>query len=157
MDATTLARIESKVHAEPNTGCFLWAGATGTTGYGQITIHDRGSRKTLSVHRVVYEAHKGPIPTGLDVCHTCDVRSCVNPEHLFLGTRSDNMWDASRKGKLNGKSGPGAGYNRTKTHCPAGHAYDAANTYFPPGRPEHRVCRTCKRARRPGRPAREPA
>lgn len=85
---------------EPNTGCWLWGaslkeGKCG--GYGQLKVNG----KEVTAHRVSYMIHKGPIPKGLYVLHTCDVRSCVNPDHLFLGTQKDNIHDMMKKGRAN--------------------------------------------------------
>ncbi len=91
---TLLERFESKWTPEPNTGCWLWIGSIDTGGYGSIRI---GKLKIAS--RVSYELHVGPIPDGMCVCHRCDVRSCVNPAHLFLGTHKANMDDKSQKGR----------------------------------------------------------
>lgn len=74
--------------------CWLWTGYTGSR-YGRLFDHG----KTIPAHRLSYEIHKGPIPDGMYVCHSCDVTICVNPEHLFLGTQSENMRDMVKKGR----------------------------------------------------------
>ena len=58
-----------------------------------------GSINGIKAHRYSFEYHYGPIPKGLQVCHTCDVPPCVNPEHLFIGDQKDNLRDCSRKGR----------------------------------------------------------
>jgi hypothetical protein len=73
--------------------CWLWTASCGTGGYGQIGINNRA----LAAHRVAYEIAIGPIPPGMAVCHTCDVRACCRPSHLWLGTRRDNQADMAAK------------------------------------------------------------
>ena len=81
----------------PECGCWLWTGSIAGTGYGDF----RMGRHYLA-HRAAYEAFVGPIPKGMHVLHKCDVRSCVNPNHLFVGTNQENIIDSVRKGRRKG-------------------------------------------------------
>lgn len=85
-------------------GCWGWQGYTNGIGYGILTIKRRreGINRNVYAHRISWEIHKGAIPNGLFVCHTCDNPECTNPEHLWLGTNADNMHDCSLKGRQNG-------------------------------------------------------
>lgn len=76
-------------------GCWLWTGQL-MRGYGAIKLRKGG---VMSAHRFFYMDLVGAIPPGALVCHKCDTPSCVNPNHLFLGTASDNMTDMLRKGR----------------------------------------------------------
>ncbi len=75
--------------------CWPWIGARTTAGYGTIGR----DCKTLLAHRVAYIKVNGPIPDGMHICHHCDNPRCVNPNHLFCGTASDNSVDMIRKGR----------------------------------------------------------
>lgn len=88
-------RIRERVDIDER-GCWLWRGPVFKDGYGAIGIRRTGTQRA---HRVSYDAFVGPIPTGLWVLHRCDVPRCVNPEHLFLGTPSDNTQDCFAKGR----------------------------------------------------------
>lgn len=77
-------------------GCWLWTGAHNEEGYGTFALD---GYKVLRAHRVSWILHRGPIPNGLCVCHHCDTPACVNPGHLFLGTKRDNARDRDAKGR----------------------------------------------------------
>ncbi len=96
MDKETLLRFWSKVNLNHPSGCWIWTACiTETTGYGAFKL----GTKRVDVHRLSYSLLKGEIPTGLFICHTCDNKRCVNPDHLFAGTHQDNMDDRVKKGK----------------------------------------------------------
>lgn len=109
--------FRSKSYEDTKTGCWLWHGKS-----------PRGPT------RKAYEAFKGPIPEGLWVLHTCDVPKCINPQHLWLGDRRDNMVDAVSKRRQ---------FNASKTHCPKGHEYTKANIYLEKNGSGF-LCRKCK-------------
>lgn len=89
------AWAEPRIKINPETGCWEWQDAK-RRGYGTVWKHGR----MWCVHRLVYDETIGGLSSELMVLHKCDVRNCCNPEHLFLGTHTDNMRDASKKGRL---------------------------------------------------------
>lgn len=101
-------------------------------GYGTILLSN--DKKSL-VHRVAWSLFKGPIPEDLHVLHKCDVRNCVNPYHLFLGTNLDNIHDRIAKGRSRNQ-------NIGKTLCKNGHPLAGPNLYVRPTT-KHRYCRIC--------------
>lgn len=94
--------FEAKIDkgSDPN-GCWLWTAFKHKCGYGRMTINNKGEY----AHRVSYELYKGPIPEGLLVCHMCNNRLCVNPDHLQVGTHWDNMQDSIKAGTNYWKAG----------------------------------------------------
>lgn len=90
----TVERIIRGMRLEPETGCWVWKNNKDRDSYGRVRI---GGRKTTGAHRLSYITFVGQIPNGMRVLHKCDNPSCVNPEHLFLGTHSDNMRDMYNK------------------------------------------------------------
>lgn len=95
-------RIVRNIRITPN-GCWEWQGTPRKNGYCRTTYTRNGQRESWYLHRLSYFAFKNneqDLPPNFDVCHLCDNRRCCNPEHLFLGTRLDNMHDAKNKGRV---------------------------------------------------------
>jgi HNH endonuclease len=88
-------RLADAAKLDPETGCLVWQRYIGTHGYGVLQI--TGGQKLA--HRLAWETSNGPIPDGLYVCHRCDRRACINVDHMFLGTPTDNARDMIRKGR----------------------------------------------------------
>ena len=127
-----MTEAEFWMKVEKSDGCWLWHGSVNQHGYG----HLRFAQKSTHAHRVSWLLVRGPIPPNLQVLHKCDVPACVNPDHLFLGSISDNVQDSVAK-KRHSES--------RKTACKHGHEFTPANTIIrikPNGR-TRRDCRTC--------------
>lgn len=93
-------KLRSKTVIQEN-GCHLWTGYTQKNGYGFVNI----SYSKYPAHRLALIMAGVDIPNGFDVCHKCDVRNCVNPEHLYAGTRKRNMKDCTDRGRHNKPKG----------------------------------------------------
>lgn len=125
-----LTYLQSRIERTP--GCWIWRGYTDPSGYGRAVLP--GGRYVMA-HRLSYELLTGPIPDGLTLDHICRNRGCVKPQHLTPMTRGDNslLWQL--------EDGRYAG----ATHCPQGHPYNMANTYWYGPKRTKRRCRTCNR------------
>lgn len=127
-----MQRVLANVKQDEN-GCWIWQGQRANNGYGSTNY--RGKTKIL--HRMMYKVfHQRDLRDNEYVCHSCDVKLCCNPMHLWIGSNSDNVKDSARKGR----------HAEVKvTHCPRNHPYDAENTYITPR--GLRNCKLCARIR----------
>jgi hypothetical protein len=100
--------------------------------------NDSGRRGNEYAPRTSYRMAFGSIPEGMYVCHHCDNPQCVRPDHLFLGTQTDNMRDMAVKGRH-------VSPHRQMTHCSRGHPFDEKNTFWKDGK--YRICRACRALR----------
>jgi hypothetical protein len=125
-----MSRFLAKVQFQRN-GCWLWIGATGGKPpyfYGVFQTD-----KLRIAHRLIYEHVHGPIPVGMVIDHTCQMKLCVNPEHLRICTQRENLHASSKT--LNSR-------NSALTHCKNGHKLEGDNIRM---YRNQRVCRACKR------------
>lgn len=149
MNRSLSERLLNMSIPEPNSGCFIWLGATNPDGYGNVRVGSRtdGTRRQLKAHRAAWSAFVGEIPDGVHVLHRCDNPACINPEHLFLGTHTDNMRDMVAKGRAVlipptvGQGSSNHRYGFRATHCVHGHLMTPENTIEQCG---VRRCRECR-------------
>ncbi len=129
---TPIERFTAKVKRTP--GCWLWQGSLTPLGYGQFSY--LGDQRA---HRASWRIFCGEIPSGMFVLHRCDVRNCVNPEHLFLGTQADNIRDKVAKGRC----------WKPREQCKRGHLFKPGS-YYSSKKPNGIISRTCKECSRLG-------
>jgi hypothetical protein len=129
----TVQQRFDKFHLKLESGCWEWQALRSPFGHGKF----KALGETLA-HRVSFKMHLGPIIKDACICHKCDNPSCVNPEHLFMGTLDDNNKDRATKKRNNHR-------NEGKTHCKRGHEFNSENLYVRPN--GGRMCRTCEKLR----------
>jgi hypothetical protein len=95
----TIKSFEAKYQINEATGCWDWTASFARGGYGQFFTSVKDGRGWYRAHRFSYIAHKGDIPDGAVVMHSCDNPRCVNPDHLMVGTQADNMRDRDAKNR----------------------------------------------------------
>lgn len=114
--------------------CWIWTGAPTSKNYGSFAYYTK--KPAIGAHVSSYLFHVGEVPKGMLVCHACDNPPCVNPEHLFLGTNSENMKDMVKKGRNGASSKP-------QTHCRRGHEFSVVGVKIQ-HRKNGKIDRSCR-------------
>jgi hypothetical protein len=108
LQASLWDRFHAKIEPVTESGCWIWTASIRRTGYGRLGLGRRRERDA-DAHRIAWQLYRGDIPAGLWVLHRCDVRCCVNPEHLYLGTIKDNAKDRVLRGRQHDTRGMRSG------------------------------------------------
>lgn len=130
-----IKRFEKKYDIDDN-GCWIWNAGHKAGGYG--CFYD--GNKDISAHQFSFVYFKGPVPKGLEIDHLCEVKNCVNPNHLEAVTHAVNV-QRGQSAKIN------SARSRSKTHCPHGHEYTEQNTYLTRHHKTGSYNRSCKKCR----------
>lgn len=127
MNKIELLRFQKKIELDILSGCWIWKASKDAGGYGKIVINHR----LCAAHRVSYEYWNGQIPNGLEIDHLCRNRNCVNPQHLEVVTRQENLL----------RSNITIGFkNSNQKLCPRGHYYSSIIE----NNKKRRVCFICR-------------
>jgi HNH endonuclease len=147
-DQALYDKLVAHIRKDDATGCWLWTGPARKTPhpgnrYGYVTIKRKGKWTATNAHRAMMFAIHGELTKEQCACHKCDVPLCINPDHLFIGTMKDNIWDSRRKGRH---------YESRKEFCDRGHPLFGENVrLFKQGAGKgpalKRTCKTCQRER----------
>jgi hypothetical protein len=124
-----LRRFVRKIDVFSDNDCLIWTGAHNYNGYGWFAVNSRQVR----AHRFIYSLTNGPIPEGMDIDHLCRNRDCVNPYHMEVVTRKENLMRGNTHAR----------FNKDKSHCCRGHLLSGSNVRI--NRRGGRVCRECER------------
>jgi hypothetical protein len=92
-------RLMRYASPEPTSGCWLWTASLDGKGYGQLGVLTPTGKRPRRAHRLMLQHHTGMDGEGLDACHRCDNRACVNPDHLYWGTRKHNLADMVQRNR----------------------------------------------------------
>jgi hypothetical protein len=140
-------RLEEKYVPEPMSGCWIWLGAIHSSGYGLV----QRNKRNIQAHRESWRVFRGSFDESLKVLHKCDNRTCINPNHLFLGTQQDNIADMIAKGRFARSTWTAllaktARDKREATHCKRGHIRSVENLSV--DRHGFRHCKECAKVRK---------
>jgi hypothetical protein len=139
--AQTKESLHKKVRINKRTGCWNFTGAISKTGYGVVGLNKR----VINAHRASWILSFGEIPSPtIQVCHKCDNRKCINPDHLFLGTAKDNYKDMVIKGRWKSRS-TSLKPRLSLFVCMRGHDFTPENSIY--NKKGHKTCRICHNER----------